>query len=129
MRGLFWLLPTIQAVANTRLGTYSGVLLYVMKSCNHRERAEEIYNMRLYVRKHFSDIRTRSDVVKVLWNFVTAVAKKRDTGFYFTEEVPAPPKRTRKKRTRGDGEDEQSDYDGGAGSGTKSRGKKKAATK
>ncbi len=106
-----------------------GVLLYVMSGCTHEERAKEIYNMRTYVRRHFSDVRARSDVVKVLWNFVISIAHKRDTGFHFNEVVPPPPKRTRKKRARGESEDEGSDYGGGASTGTKFRGKKKAGAK
>ncbi|EMD37632.1 hypothetical protein CERSUDRAFT_94633 [Gelatoporia subvermispora B] len=55
---------------------FVGVLLYVMRAESHRDRADELYNMRRHVRTKFADVRARQDVVKVLWNFIEGTVSK-----------------------------------------------------
>lgn len=107
---------------------HKGILLYVMKGCSHEDRAEEIYNMRTHIRRQFSDVRARSDIIKVLWNFAASTSMKYDTGFHFNEVAAPPPKKTRKRKAK-ESDGEESDYRAGTASGTKSRAKRKSTAK
>lgn len=75
-----------------------------MKNCTDKECAETIYNMRTEVRDQFKDIRTNNFVVRYLWEFISRVSDKYDTGMYI--ETSDPPKAPRKSRKR-----EQQDSD------------------
>ncbi|OCH89000.1 hypothetical protein OBBRIDRAFT_836129 [Obba rivulosa] len=109
---------------------FIGVLLYVMRGESHRTRADEIFNMRRYVRTKFTDVRARQDVVKVLWGFIERMVSQYEQG--------GPPSPRRKstnhrgggsqKRRRAKEEDEFSDeYQPTGYSQTSKRGKVKGS--
>lgn len=87
---------------------FIGVVLYVMTDRSHEERAVEIYQMRLDIRKKFPDIRARGDIVKALWNIVVDIADRYDIDFGFERTGGAAPRRPRaKKRSRLEESDEE----------------------
>ncbi|KAI0081309.1 hypothetical protein K474DRAFT_1656814 [Panus rudis PR-1116 ss-1] len=87
---------------------FIGVLLYVMKRCTPAERAEEAYQMRLFIRKRFPDIRVRADIVRTLWTFIVDITERYDTGITFDTHANAPSRKT-KKRARAVDQGEVSD--------------------
>ncbi|OSX66594.1 hypothetical protein POSPLADRAFT_1038667 [Postia placenta MAD-698-R-SB12] len=54
---------------------FIGVVLFVTRDCLVEWRANEIHNMRVYVRKKFADVRSRGDVIRYLWGFVDSVVE------------------------------------------------------
>jgi len=86
---------------------FIGVVLYVMSGNSHEERAQEIYQMRLDIRKQFSDVRARGDIVKALWAIVVGISDRYDNAFGFERTISAPTRRPRKKRARPDLESDE----------------------
>ncbi|CAL1707411.1 unnamed protein product [Somion occarium] len=91
---------------------FMGVVLFVMmKHSTEKQRAEEIYNMRTFIREKYQDVRARGDIIRTLWMFVSDIARKYRTGYQF--DKPAPARKTKKKRTRADEDDDSEDeFDG-----------------
>lgn len=95
-----------------------GVTLYVMMNySNTKERAEELYNMRTYIRRKYQDVRARSDIIRDLWIFVADIARKYRTGYHF-EKASTTTRGAKKRRARAD---EDSDEDMDTGRAPKSR--------
>ncbi|CCM05005.1 uncharacterized protein FIBRA_07204 [Fibroporia radiculosa] len=84
---------------------FCGVVLYAMNGCSHEDRAEELYNMRIHVRKRFPDIRSRGDIIKCLWEFVYDVIERQETGRYDAD------KKDGKKRKKVQSGEDDYDYD------------------
>ncbi|KZT68263.1 hypothetical protein DAEQUDRAFT_728072 [Daedalea quercina L-15889] len=84
---------------------FIGVILYILRDCSDEMCAEEIYNMRLHVRKHFADVRARGDVIRCLWDFIAQVVERQDEG-----PPPSSTKRRASKNKR-DYREGSEDYD------------------
>jgi len=87
---------------------FIGVLLFIMRGYSEEDCAEEIYNMRIHVRKHFADVRARGDVIRCLWGFIEDVIDRHESG-------TSSSRRTSKKRGRPkkqvDHDDDLNDFD------------------
>ncbi|KAH9944704.1 hypothetical protein B0H21DRAFT_449076 [Amylocystis lapponica] len=87
---------------------FIGVILFAMRDdgSSHRRRADEIYDMRQFIRKRFPDVRSRADIIKVLWSFVDGVVARMDG----TAPIHAAPSDKKKKHKRkADDDDEMGD--------------------
>ncbi|EPQ57689.1 hypothetical protein GLOTRDRAFT_37727, partial [Gloeophyllum trabeum ATCC 11539] len=49
---------------------FIGVLLFLMRHASHEERANQIFDLRKFVRDRFPDIRNNGKVVRALWEFL-----------------------------------------------------------
>ena len=73
-------------------------MLYVLHECKHAERAQEAYNLRTFIREAFPDVRTRADIIKKLWEFITEVSEAYESDIDWV--VPEPTKKgTKRKKT------------------------------
>ncbi|KAG2150495.1 hypothetical protein DEU56DRAFT_32120 [Suillus clintonianus] len=52
---------------------FIGVVLFVLKNCTLRERANAILHMRLRIREQFRDVRNNGLVGKALWSYVDSI--------------------------------------------------------
>lgn len=79
--------------------------MYVMRDFSRHDRAEAIFNMRTYIRRHFADIRNNANVGRQLWHFVRSITHPGSVSL--DEALATAPKRKRKAQDDdGDDEDE-----------------------
>ncbi|PCH43474.1 hypothetical protein WOLCODRAFT_25940 [Wolfiporia cocos MD-104 SS10] len=57
---------------------FIGVLLYATRDIPNDQRAEDLLEMRRHVRKRFPDVRSRSDIVRCIWDYVQTVVDRND---------------------------------------------------
>ncbi|THH32294.1 hypothetical protein EUX98_g1899 [Antrodiella citrinella] len=91
---------------------FIGIIIYLLNDISDdSEIAEEIYNMRLFIRNAFPDaIRNRPDIVKKLWEFIVSMSKRQRCGIQWgpataTKKTKAASKR---KTPRGMGNGQES---------------------
>jgi len=77
---------------------FIGILLYVLYGSTERQ-AEEVRNLRTYIREAFPDIRHRPDIIKKLWEFIMTV-EKREAGTLAWDSAAPDNKSRRKRKTR-----------------------------
>ena len=83
--------------------------MYIMrdKTFPRSERAEAIYEMRTYVRKHFTDVRNRGDIGLRLWHFVSSIENPGSVSL--DDVLEGATKRTRKRKAPPKPDDEDGD--------------------
>ena len=92
----------------------------MMDHSTTKQRAEELFNMRTFIRKKYQDVRAREDVARQLWSFVRDVSHKYHTDHEFmpaSSKTRSTTSKTKRTRARDDSDEEM----GSGRSTTKSR--------
>ncbi|KZT04641.1 uncharacterized protein LAESUDRAFT_657375 [Laetiporus sulphureus 93-53] len=76
---------------------FIGVLLFALRDLGEsksadRVRAQELYNMRTHIRNRYADVRSRSDIIRALWEFVQELVERTDA-----EDVHKKSKKKKRK--------------------------------
>jgi len=88
---------------------FTGLLMYIMQDISiysQRERADAIYDMRTYIRKHFPDVRNRSDIGQRLWHFISYIQNPNSVSLDDVLEGTAKRAKKRKAHPKPGSEDD-----------------------
>ena len=83
-----------------------GVLLYILRTATHEDRARQIYHMRSHIRKQFTDIRSNAHVTRAMWSFIDTVA----SGSWMRGDGEDIPEGRKGKRKRKGADDDKEEY-------------------